>query len=492
MSKYNKVISLGGPLPEVDEEEDQINSGSQKGVSNLPVGGQVSSSTLNATPMKPKPKPAVKSQMSATGTGGNGDDSEDDPMGRIPRPGQPPQSKTREVSIRGGQFVTEKKDMGTSYEAPTESSTSQQAEVPKKPIKGPSDAATTRMLRTLENEMTRGRRGGIEDMGLDQAMFEIAQISSSMVKGRKEMMSQAAQQQADPSPATEEAKAHTDTRDKPKTEKTTTATKTGETGKQRRQRLHDAKRAAKKKKDLGSQQTYVYEIGADGAPINTADAGKAKTQEQIDAAKCNIQFENYYKGLGILKEEEWDVFYSTLKTSLDICFRVNSIDKHKQRTLSILQAKIEKIRADPAISSKAPEAVKWYPNQMAYCFNDLGRVEMRKNAAFKDFHQFLVLETENGRIFRQEKVSMIPVTILNIEPQHTCLDMCAAPGSKTIQILEYLHQDGMMNSGYVVANDTDVKRAYMLTHQARRLNSPSLFITQNDARFLPNLKIDDK
>ena len=57
---------------------------------------------------------------------------------------------------------------------------------------------------------------------------------------------------------------------------------------------------------------------------------------------------------------------------------------------------------------------------------------MRKNAAFKDFHQFLVLETENGRIFRQEKVSMIPVTILKIEPKHACLDMCAAPGSKTI------------------------------------------------------------
>ena len=469
MSKYNKVISFGGPVPEEDEDEDQINSGSQKGVSNLPVGGLVSSNTLNATPMKPKPKPAVKSQVSATGTGGNGDDSEDDPMGRIPRPGPPPSSKTREVSIRGGQFVTEKKDMGTSYAPPTESSTSQPAEVPKKPVKGPSDAATARMLRTLEEEMTKGRRGGIEDAGLDQAMFEIAQISSSMVKGRKEMMSQAVQQQADPSPATEEAKGP-----EPKTEG-----KTGETGKQRRQRPHDAKRAKKKK-----AQTYVTEIGA--------DASKSKTQEEIDAAKCNIQFENYYKSLGILKEEEWDVFYSTLKAPLDICFRVNSIDKHKQRTLSILQEKIDKIRADPSIASKAPEAVKWYPNQMAYCFNDLGRAGMRKNAAFKDFHQFLVLETENGRIFRQEKVSMIPVTTLNIEPQHTCLDMCAAPGSKTIQILEYLHQDGMMNPGYVVANDTDVKRAYMLTHQARRLNSPSLFITQNDARFLPNLKIDDK
>jgi hypothetical protein len=129
--------------------------------------------------------------------------------------------------------------MGTSYAPPTESSTSQQAEVPKKPIQGPSDAATTRMLRTLEEEMTKGRRGGIEDAGLDQAMFEIAQISSKMIKGRKEMMSQAVQQQVDPSPATEEAKGP-----EPKT-----GGKTGETGKHRRQRLHDAKRGAKKKKE---------------------------------------------------------------------------------------------------------------------------------------------------------------------------------------------------------------------------------------------------
>jgi multisite-specific tRNA:(cytosine-C5)-methyltransferase len=30
----------------------------------------------------------------------------------------------------------------------------------------------------------------------------------------------------------------------------------------------------------------------------------------------------------------------------------------------------------------------------------------------------------------------------------------------------------------------------MLTHQARRLNSPALLITNNDARFFPNIKID--
>lgn len=85
---------------------------------------------------------------------------------------------------------------------------------------------------------------------------------------------------------------------------------------------------------------------------------------------------------------------------------------------------------------------------------------------------------------------MIPVTLLKIEPHHAVLDMCAAPGSKTIQILEYLHKNEDMPKGLIIANDTDQKRAYLLTHQARRLNSPSLFITNNDARRFPNLKLD--
>jgi len=73
---------------------------------------------------------------------------------------------------------------------------------------------------------------------------------------------------------------------------------------------------------------------------------------------------------------------------------------------------------------------------------------------------------------------MVPVTLLKIEPHHSVLDMCAAPGSKTIQILEYLHaSEPSGNQGFVIANDTDVERAYMLTHQARRLNSPGLFVT---------------
>lgn len=60
-------------------------------------------------------------------------------------------------------------------------------------------------------------------------------------------------------------------------------------------------------------------------------------------------------------------------------------------------------------------------------------------------------------------------------------------------MIEYLHSNKeKIPEGLVLANDTDIKRAYMLFHQARRLNSPSMIVTSNDARFLPNLKIDDK
>lgn len=75
------------------------------------------------------------------------------------------------------------------------------------------------------------------------------------------------------------------------------------------------------------------------------------------------------------------------------------------------------------------------------------------------------------------------------------LDMCAAPGSKTAQLLEFLHADDSapqpMPSGVVVANDANNKRCYMLVHQAKRLNSPCLMVTNHDASVYPMLYYHD-
>lgn len=69
--------------------------------------------------------------------------------------------------------------------------------------------------------------------------------------------------------------------------------------------------------------------------------------------------------------------------------------------------------------------------------------------------------------------------------------MCASPGSKTSQLIEALHAEegetGMPPSGVVVANDANVDRAYMLVHQMRRLDSPSLIVTTHKAQHFPTL-----
>lgn len=67
--------------------------------------------------------------------------------------------------------------------------------------------------------------------------------------------------------------------------------------------------------------------------------------------------------------------------------------------------------------------------------------------------------------------------------------MCAAPGSKTAQLLELLHaEETKLPTGYVIANDVDNKRCYMLVHQAKRLNSPCIAVTNHDSAILPNFR----
>jgi len=127
----------------------------------------------------------------------------------------------------------------------------------------------------------------------------------------------------------------------------------------------------------------------------------------------------------------------------------------------------------------------------AYQVN-IDKQTLRRNIAFKPFHDWLKIQTAAGFVTRQEAVSMVPPVVLDPKPHHVVLDMCAAPGSKTSQLLEIVNlpsdKDCREPIGCIVANDSDVKRAYMLVHQMRRINSPAVFITSCDARFFPLLR----
>ncbi|KAJ2891322.1 tRNA (cytosine-5-)-methyltransferase ncl1 [Coemansia aciculifera] len=90
---------------------------------------------------------------------------------------------------------------------------------------------------------------------------------------------------------------------------------------------------------------------------------------------------------------------------------------------------------------------------------------------------------------------MVPPLFLDVQPSHYVLDMCAAPGSKTAQLIEALHASadaGTPPAGLVVANDADYKRACLLVHQTNRLNSPNVIITNHSGERFPNIYRDGK
>lgn len=121
-----------------------------------------------------------------------------------------------------------------------------------------------------------------------------------------------------------------------------------------------------------------------------------------------------------------------------------------------------------------PRPLPWYSNKLAWHMS-FSRGQLRKLPILAEIHELLKRENEAGSITRQEAVSMVPPLFLDVEPHHRVsaathtwccraalsflltlilpciqiLDMCAAPGSKTAQILEMLHAGTMMPTGMV-------------------------------------------
>lgn len=48
----------------------------------------------------------------------------------------------------------------------------------------------------------------------------------------------------------------------------------------------------------------------------------------------------------------------------------------------------------------------------------------------------------------------------------------------------------MFLEGFVIANDVDNKRCYLLVHQAKRLSSPCIMVVNHDASSIPRLTVD--
>lgn len=261
-------------------------------------------------------------------------------------------------------------------------------------------------------------------------------------------------------------------------------------------------RSYNKKRKGGGDNRILKRDFKKGKRDNVWQEGKSrKPDERGDYKpydKNNEKFEEYYKGQKIVPEGEWDTFMECLRTPLPTSFRINGTGKYSEDIRDQIENKLfAKVKegSQPIDEEgnvvEPPRPVRWYPDRLAWQFN-YSRQQLRRLDFLESIHDFVKRANEYGSITRQETVSMIPAFFLNITPDHRVLDMCAAPGSKTFQLLEMLHgslgeEKEKIPTGFVIANDVDLKRCNLLTHQTKRANSPGLLVTNHEAQNFPDI-----
>jgi len=84
-----------------------------------------------------------------------------------------------------------------------------------------------------------------------------------------------------------------------------------------------------------------------------------------------------------------------------------------------------------------------------------------------------------GLYYLQEPSAMAPAACLGVEPGQKVLDLCAAPGGKSTQIL-----DRLRGQGFLLSNEINTARAKALTWNLERWGAVNAVITNEDPRRL--------
>ncbi|RNF11259.1 putative methyltransferase [Trypanosoma rangeli] len=178
---------------------------------------------------------------------------------------------------------------------------------------------------------------------------------------------------------------------------------------------------------------------------------------------------------------EWQKFFSCLSSPLPMTLRVHC----NERVLKHIA--LEFLLHDPMLREVVQSITPLLPPRIGLygCSHDLYHKKSRAEYICRTLHAA-------SAVSFQETVSVLPVMVADIQPQHAVLDMCAAPGSKTLQVLDEMLQYGWSTSavsqGVVIVNEKDrVKATQILPSRLKRFHAPNAICTRCDASQWPRI-----
>src|SRR3989344_795629 len=160
--------------------------------------------------------------------------------------------------------------------------------------------------------------------------------------------------------------------------------------------------------------------------------------------------------------------------------KLTDFELFKKYSLSFLRRSIRVNTLKKPIKEVA-DSIKekgWKLTQVPWCEEGFWIESERRDVGNLEEHML-------GYIYIQEAASMIPPIVLEPKENEIILDSCAAPGSKTTQIAQY-----MKNTGLLIANDFKTERIKSLGLNTQRMGLTNVVITLMKGEWFKGMQFD--
>ena len=137
-----------------------------------------------------------------------------------------------------------------------------------------------------------------------------------------------------------------------------------------------------------------------------------------------LAFDRYYTLQRVASPDEWRSAFERFKTPLPVSFRANKSSPHHDLAVRRMHrcCQLETI-GDDRLCWKIPVGSEM----------DVGSDADHPGGCDVQPKALLIAAQNLGAVQRQEEVSLLPAMLLAPSAHHAVLDMCCAPGSKTLQ-----------------------------------------------------------